>query len=623
MDEVIYIKKLIKIYIRYNILLLIMENHTEVTSFFTTLFEVIISKRNTPESEGLSKVDRYFLNNLLANISSDHIQSSNVSNLSYCSNNMQNDNIWKNGIKDLNFILMTVSNFFAQPSTYEIFKVIKKFFLEDNYKMEESIVTSKFNYIQYLPTANPQITDSIIKAFYSCTINKLLVSIYNIWHQNYDKYIKQQNEYANLWFKFHMITSKYNMEYYKPNIHNAGSGNEFNSNTILSSLIMPPFSSTDYKQYNELYTFLKSYLTILEDEQKLLNKMPKPKVIVQQDDSNECQNKYNKLFSSYMKKDKQQDGIIMLDDWWGAKSAFIKEGSFLFNLKYNILKQLLEDKVICEEDCINSRNIIPHMEITTQMNPKDKTKYNTYDNKKFDTFDFVYFDNYVKIDLEDVHYTIIYKKKLLDKVDNVKAICDMEKAKLLKTKDIKEKEKVKREPIPSAVRGALWKDYFGQSTKGKCMCCQREDISKDNFDAGHIISVKDGGENHLSNLKPICGNCNKSMGTKNMDEFIKKHGFDVVAPKVEMKNPLLLEEDDDNEVEQYLTLMKHDDLKPICKSIGIRISYSNKKECITAITTHMNGKNKTELVDMCKTKSLNFSGTKPKLILNIVKNVTV
>ena len=64
-------------------------------------------------------------NNLLANISSDHIQSSNVSNLSYCSNNMQNDNIWKNGIKDLNFILMTVSNFFAQPSTYEIFKVIK------------------------------------------------------------------------------------------------------------------------------------------------------------------------------------------------------------------------------------------------------------------------------------------------------------------------------------------------------------------------------------------------------------------------------------------------------------------------------------------------------------------
>jgi 5-methylcytosine-specific restriction endonuclease McrA len=598
-----------------------MENHTEVISFFTTLFELILTKRNTVELEGLSKVDRYYLNNLLANISSDHIQNSNVSNLSYCSNNMQNDNMWKNGIQDLNFMLSTVSNFFAQPSTYEIFKVIKKFFLEDNYKMEESIVNSKFNYIQYMPTANPHITDSIIKAFYSCTINKLLVSIYSIWHQNYDKYIKQRNESTNLLFKFHMITSKHNMDYYKPNIHRAGTGDEFNSNTILSALIMPPFPSTDYQQYNELYTFLKSYVTVLEDEQKLLNKIPKPKAVVQQDDSNDCQIKYNKLFSSYMKKDKQQEGSIELDDWWGAKSVFIKEGSFLFNLKYNILKQLLEDKVICEEDCINSRNIIPHMEITTQMNPKDKTKYNMWDNKKIDMFDFIYFDNYVKIDFEGVHFTIIYKKKLLDKVDNVKAVCDMEKTKLFKTKDIK--EKVKREPIPSAVRSALWKDYFGQSTKGKCMCCQREDISKDNFDAGHIISVKDGGENHLSNLKPICGNCNKSMGTKNMDEFIKKHGFDVVIPKVETKNPLLLEEDDDNDVEQYLTLMKHDDLKPICKSIGIRVSYSNKKECITAITTHMNSKNKTDLVDICKTKSLNVSGTKPKLILSIIKSATV
>ena len=76
-------------------------------------------------------------------------------------------------------------------------------------------------------------------------------------------------------------------------------------------------------------------------------------------------------------------------------------------------------------------------------------------------------------------------------------------------------------------------------------------------------------------------------------------------------------------VDQYLTLMKHDDLKPICKSIGIRVSYSNKKECITAITTHLNSKNKSDLIDMCKTKALTFSGTKPKLILNIVKNATV
>jgi DNA gyrase/topoisomerase IV subunit A len=84
---------------------------------------------------------------------------------------------------------------------------------------------------------------------------------------------------------------------------------------------------------------------------------------------------------------------------------------------------------------------------------------------------------------------------------------------------------IKRKPLPATVRHSLWKDHFHTSTEGICKCCNREKISSVNFEAGHIISVIKGGSNKLSNLKPICSFCNKSMGTKNMNEFIIEHGL--------------------------------------------------------------------------------------------------
>ena len=45
------------------------------------------------------------------------------------------------------------------------------------------------------------------------------------------------------------------------------------------------------------------------------------------------------------------------------------------------------------------------------------------------------------------------------------------------------------------------------------------------FHCGHIIAESKGGELSVNNLKPICQSCNSSMGTQNMDEYIKKYGF--------------------------------------------------------------------------------------------------
>jgi chromosome segregation ATPase len=86
--------------------------------------------------------------------------------------------------------------------------------------------------------------------------------------------------------------------------------------------------------------------------------------------------------------------------------------------------------------------------------------------------------------------------------------------------------KLKKKAIPKILKNKVWSKHIGiEIGQTKCLCCKFVDISQLNFHCGHIISEKDGGELTMENLKPICGSCNASMGTMNMDEFIKKYKF--------------------------------------------------------------------------------------------------
>lgn len=72
----------------------------------------------------------------------------------------------------------------------------------------------------------------------------------------------------------------------------------------------------------------------------------------------------------------------------------------------------------------------------------------------------------------------------------------------------------------------VWNKHIGDEIgKTKCLCCKLQDIYQASFSCGHIISEYNGGELKLDNVKPICASCNSSMGTKNMDEYIKEHGY--------------------------------------------------------------------------------------------------
>lgn len=80
--------------------------------------------------------------------------------------------------------------------------------------------------------------------------------------------------------------------------------------------------------------------------------------------------------------------------------------------------------------------------------------------------------------------------------------------------------------IPAAVRRLVWNTYIGEQIgKAKCVCCKVTDITQLSFHCGHVFAEVNGGTTDIPNLRPICQNCNSSMGKTNMQEFVTKYKF--------------------------------------------------------------------------------------------------
>lgn len=130
----------------------------------------------------------------------------------------------------------------------------------------------------------------------------------------------------------------------------------------------------------------------------------------------------------------------------------------------------------------------------------------------------------------------IKPKEVKPKESKLKEVKSKEVKKQVKSKEVKKEEAieekteltnmVKKKSIPLALKRNVWNKYIGESIgKALCECCKLTDITQLNFSCGHIISEFNGGLIKLDNLKPICASCNSSMGTKNMDDFIKEYGL--------------------------------------------------------------------------------------------------
>ena len=82
----------------------------------------------------------------------------------------------------------------------------------------------------------------------------------------------------------------------------------------------------------------------------------------------------------------------------------------------------------------------------------------------------------------------------------------------------------KKKQIPKALKKLVWDTWVGANIGcTKCLCCNHEEIRQIEFHCGHIKSESSGGETSVENLRPICAQCNLSMGSMDMNEFKNKY----------------------------------------------------------------------------------------------------
>lgn len=81
--------------------------------------------------------------------------------------------------------------------------------------------------------------------------------------------------------------------------------------------------------------------------------------------------------------------------------------------------------------------------------------------------------------------------------------------------------------ISIAFRQQVWLKYCNKEFERKCLCCYNNIISVYNFECGHILAKKNGGDINIDNIVPICSFCNKSMSDNHMFEYMKKMKYEI------------------------------------------------------------------------------------------------
>jgi 5-methylcytosine-specific restriction endonuclease McrA len=70
----------------------------------------------------------------------------------------------------------------------------------------------------------------------------------------------------------------------------------------------------------------------------------------------------------------------------------------------------------------------------------------------------------------------------------------------------------RRRKLPYGLRANVWTKYNGEVFNAKCYVefCEQV-VTPFTFEVGHDIPVSKGGSDSITNLRPICRNCNNSM----------------------------------------------------------------------------------------------------------------
>ncbi len=98
-----------------------------------------------------------------------------------------------------------------------------------------------------------------------------------------------------------------------------------------------------------------------------------------------------------------------------------------------------------------------------------------------------------------------------------------------------EGKKKTKKSIGTVLKFQVWTKWIGKDQgSSKCLCCGINTIHQIDFHCGHILAEANGGETTVENMKPICQKCNLSMGTQDMNDFMK--GFVEIKDEKEEKS---------------------------------------------------------------------------------------
>lgn len=91
------------------------------------------------------------------------------------------------------------------------------------------------------------------------------------------------------------------------------------------------------------------------------------------------------------------------------------------------------------------------------------------------------------------------------------------------TKPESDEKNVPRKHYSKSDIETVWNTYLGHELEGVCILCGVKRIFFDDrltWEMAHVKSHVEGGSGELSNIRPICFTCNRSMGSKHFMTFL-------------------------------------------------------------------------------------------------------
>jgi 5-methylcytosine-specific restriction endonuclease McrA len=81
----------------------------------------------------------------------------------------------------------------------------------------------------------------------------------------------------------------------------------------------------------------------------------------------------------------------------------------------------------------------------------------------------------------------------------------------------------KRRSISGKLRQQVWQSMFSGKEETICLLCKDKKMLREegaSWEVAHVVPFASGGDEELSNLRPLCRTCNRRMGKRHFAEYI-------------------------------------------------------------------------------------------------------